>query len=61
MQALAPPQLVRVGTRYNFPSDLGAFSIAFAMPECLRELGSIIFSLIFKALVVIIETDERMS
>ena len=52
--------LVRGSTRYNFPSDLGAFPNAFVTPECLRELGSIAFLLISKALVVVIETGFKL-
>ena len=53
--------LVRRGsTCDDFQSDLEAFPIAFVTSECLRELGSIAFSLIFKPLVVIIETGFKL-
>ena len=54
------PWLVRGGTRYNLSSNLRAFPITFVTSECLRELSSIAFSMIFKALVVIIETGFKL-
>ena len=54
------PWLVRRDMRYDFPSDLMAFPIGIVTPECFREIGSIAFSLMFKALVVVIKASFKL-
>ena len=47
--------------RYSFPSGFGSFSHCFCHAKFFREVDRVAFSLIFKALVVIIETGFELS